>query len=31
MPLYFFLFTNEKGALLSKAPAVLHQLTLAFN
>ncbi|NML66541.1 succinate dehydrogenase cytochrome b subunit [Hymenobacter sp. RP-2-7] len=31
MPLYFFFFTNEKGALLSDMPAVLHQLTLAFN
>ncbi|TDN37627.1 succinate dehydrogenase cytochrome b subunit [Hymenobacter sp. UV11] len=31
MPLYFLLFTNEKGALVSSAPAVLHQLVLAFN
>ena len=31
MPLYFFIFTNDKGALLTDVPAVLHQLTLAFN
>ena len=31
MPLYFLLFTNEKGALVRQAPAVLHQLVLAFN
>lgn len=31
MPLYFFFFTNEQGALLTDVPAVLHQLTLAFN
>ena len=31
MPLYFFFFTNGQGALLTDVPAVLHQLTLAFN
>ena len=31
MPLYFFLFTNEKGEMVSNAPTLLHQLALAFN
>ncbi|MGI4738836.1 MAG: succinate dehydrogenase cytochrome b subunit [Janthinobacterium lividum] len=31
MPLYFLLFTNEKGAVVGAVPAALHQLVLALN
>jgi succinate dehydrogenase / fumarate reductase cytochrome b subunit len=31
MPLYFYLFTNEQGALKDGVAVTLHHLTLAFN
>ncbi|GAB3636571.1 succinate dehydrogenase cytochrome b subunit [Hymenobacter arcticus] len=31
MPLYFYFFTNDEGAIITSAPAVLHHLLVAFN
>ena len=31
MPLYFILFTNEKGEIITQAPAFVHSLLVAFN